>query len=56
MSAVLVAQFDPTTYTVSEGTAINILITLSFVADRDVTVDFATVDGTAIGEHNDYSC
>lgn len=46
---VLTVQFDPTTYSITEGEQASIVAVLSTEADRAVSVDFNTVDGTALG-------
>lgn len=46
---VLVVQFDPVSYTVEEGDPASLRVVLSFAADRPVTVDVATSDGSATG-------
>ena len=46
----LVVEFDPVTYSVNEGERAFIVAVLNFAADRDVTVDFATSDGSAQGD------
>jgi len=45
----LVVQFDPATYTVDEGNQASLKVVLNIAADRDVTVDFSTVDASAKG-------
>ena len=40
-------NFAPTTYSVMEGSSVQITAILNNPADRDVTVDFTTVPGTA---------
>ena len=42
-------RFDPATYSTNEGEQVGFTIVLSSSADRDVTVDFTTVDGSAKG-------
>ena len=42
-------EFDPPTYSVDEGVQVEFMIRLSTPADRDVTVDFTTVDDSATG-------
>ena len=44
----LVVNFVPTTYQVTEGSSVQITAMLNNPADRDVTVDFTTVPGTAL--------
>ena len=41
-------EFDPTTYSVTEGGQAALEIVLSGPADRDVTVEFTTVDDSAV--------
>ena len=48
-SAVLLVQFQQVTYTVNEGDRADIRVFLTFAADQDVTVNFATIMGSAIG-------
>ena len=48
-STVLTVQFDPTSYFAAEGDRVSLTAVLSFAADRDVTVDVSTVDGSATG-------
>ncbi len=43
-------QFAPISYTVVEGETASLTAVLNFAADRDVTVDFATNDGSALGQ------
>ena len=50
---VLMVQFDPVTYSVTQGEQAFIIAVLNFAADRDVTVDFATSDGSAEGDFVD---
>ena len=50
-STVLMVQFDLTSYSVTEGEQASLTAVLSFAADRDVTVDVSTVDGSAIGKY-----
>jgi hypothetical protein len=42
-------SFIPTDYTVTEGNQVSITAFLTVPADRDLTIDFTTSDGTAIG-------
>ena len=42
-------QFDPETYSVTEGGEASIRAVLNFEAERDVTVEFNTRDGSATG-------
>ena len=51
LSAVLAVQFDPTSYSVTEGDQASLTAVLSFAASRDVTVDVSTVDGSATGKY-----
>lgn len=48
---VLTVQFDPVTYTVTEGGQASLRVVLNFAADGAVTVDIATNDDSAIGEN-----
>ena len=41
-------QFDPAIYSVNEGDQVVFMLELSSPADRAVTVDFTTVDGSAM--------
>ena len=49
----LVVEFDPEIYFVTEGERASIRAVLNFAADRDVTVDFVTSDGSAEGDQVD---
>ena len=49
-STALTVGFDPSTYEVIEGDAATIMVVLSSVADREVTVMFDTQDGSAGGK------
>ena len=42
-------QFNPATYSENEGDQVVFMLELSSAADRAVTVDFTTVDGSATG-------
>ena len=44
----LTVQFDPATYSVTEGGQAALELVLSSPADRDVTVEFTTVDDSAV--------
>ena len=44
----LMVNFDPTTYSVMEGSSVVITAMLNNPADRDVSVDFTTVPGTGV--------
>ena len=44
----LMVNIDPTTYSVIEGSSVQIIAMLNNPADRDVTVDFNTVPGTGV--------
>ena len=44
-------QFNPTTYSVDEGGQLVFIVELSSPADRDVTVEFTTTDGSATGSN-----
>ena len=46
---VLMVNFNPTTYSVIEGNRAKLNIFLNAPSDRDVTIKFATNDGTATG-------
>ena len=48
--AALTVEFDPPIYSVDEGSRVDFIIRLSTPADRDVTVDFTTVPGSATGK------
>jgi hypothetical protein len=50
LSSVLVVQFDPVSYVVTEGGQTSLFATLNLVADYAVSVDFATRNGTALGK------
>ena len=43
-------QFNPVSYAVTEGEQAAVTAVLNFVADRNVTVDFTTSDGSALGK------
>ena len=45
----LTVQFDPESYSVNEGQVAELMLVLNRAADRDVMVDFTTVDDSAIG-------
>ena len=45
----LMVQFDPIVYNVEEGGTASLRAVLNVPADRDVSVDFITSDGTATG-------
>ena len=47
--AALTVQFNPATYSENEGDQVVFMLELSVAVDRDVTVDFTTVDGSATG-------
>ena len=47
--AALSVQFAPATYSVNEGEQVMFMVVLSGPADREVTVEFATSDGSATG-------
>ena len=47
ISPALTVQFDPVDYQETEGDDVEFMIRLSSPADRDVTVVFTTMDGTA---------
>lgn len=47
--AVVTVQFNPETYTVTEGGRAQLTITLSGVSTSTVTVNLATDDGSARG-------
>ena len=47
--AALSVQFNPDVYSVDEGGQVVFMVELSSPADREVTVDFTTVDGSATG-------
>ena len=49
---VLMVELDPVEYTVAEGESASLTAVLNFVADRDVSVDLITQNGTAEGETN----
>lgn len=49
MLTVLMVQFDPITYGVTEGGQASLRAVLNFAADRPVMVDVGTTDGSAIG-------
>ena len=53
----MTVQFDPASYSVTEGGQAELVLVLSGPADRDVTVQFTTVDDSAVGKvtdiHND---
>ena len=49
----LTVQFEPADYLVTEGEQVAILVVLSDSADREVTVQFTTVDDSATGN---YAC
>ena len=49
LSVALMVQFDPITYAVTEGEQASVLAVLNFASNRDVSVDFATGDLSAIG-------
>ncbi len=46
-------QFDRITYTVAEGEGVTatLRVLLNIAADRTVTVDFTTNDGSALGQN-----
>ena len=48
MLAALTVQFDPASYSVTEGGQAALILVLNDPADRDVSVDFTTVDDSAI--------
>ena len=52
-SAAIDVQFQTATLTITEGEPATISVVLSTQADREVSVDFTTVDGTATAP-NDY--
>lgn len=52
--AALMVQFDPATYSVTEGEEVVFMIILSGPADRDVTVEFMTMDDSARGNYYHY--
>jgi len=47
----LTVDFNPVSYMLSEGDATQLIVELSFPADRDVSVDVTLNPGTAIGEN-----
>ena len=47
--AVLMVNFNPTTYSVVEGNQVKLNVFLNAPSDRDVSIKFATNDGTARG-------
>ena len=47
--AVLVVQFQPAIYLLTEGERASIRVVLNFAASRPVTVDFSTRDDSALG-------
>ena len=48
----LVVQFQPDTYSVTEGEQASLTAVLNFAAIRDVTVNISTSNGLATGENN----
>ena len=46
----LTVEFEPDSYSVNEGSQVEFVLVLSGVADRDVTVEFTTVDDSATGK------
>ena len=44
----LTVQLDPVSYSVTEGGPAELVLVLSGPVDRDVTVELATVDDTAV--------
>ena len=49
--AVFTVQFNPSSYSVSEGGQVQLVVVLSLPADRDLTMNFTTVSGTATGTY-----
>lgn len=49
-SLALMVQFDRITYAVSEGEQVSIVAVLNFASSRDMVVEFATSDVSAIGK------
>ena len=47
ISLALQVNFVPTTYSVKEGDAVELVAMLNIPADRDVSVEFTTMPGTA---------
>lgn len=47
----LTVQFNPNTYSVAEGEEVVLVIVLSGLADREVSLELTTVDGSAIGTY-----
>ena len=45
----MTVEFDPAIYSVNEGEQVSVSVILNFIADRDVTVNLATSDGSATG-------
>ena len=53
MPVAVTVEFDPTSYTVSEsGRFANITVVKRGLAAGPVSVNFATTDGSAVGEHS----
>ena len=51
MSLVFVAvnvQFNPVAYTINEGNSDDAIVVLNVASTRDLTVEFDTMDGTAM--------
>ena len=53
-TAVAMVGFNPTTYSVNEGESATILVQLFSMIERPVTVNFQTVDGSAVS-NSDYT-
>jgi hypothetical protein len=55
---VLEVQFQPATYSVTEGDQVNLTVLLNFDAIVDVMVDISSSNGLATGERyeHDYCC
>ena len=52
--AAVEVEFDPTTYTVTEGDIATITIVLRGMTSQSISVDFATQDLTAVGTNGFY--
>jgi hypothetical protein len=50
----LEVRFDPIEYNVPEGDQVSLTVRLNSPADREVTVDVSTTDGTASGRLHCY--
>ena len=46
----LMVEFDPAIYSGIEGEQVSIIVVLNIMADRDVTVNFNTINGSATGK------